>query len=101
MVFQDYLKDPNGVKSSGRLIACYMVVVGILAYPAGIWYPGSSDYTSRFTGQCFGYAAIFYGATKGYDSFNFIKDRLSNLLGKKDTSATETVATTTQASQES
>ena len=86
----EYLTDPEGVKSSGRLIAAYLVVVGVLSFPAGLVLPSAAEYTSKFTNQCFGYASIFYGATKGYDVFNWASSKLRGVLGKDAQPAPET-----------
>jgi len=94
-LLSQYLTDPSGLKSSGRLIAAYLVVVGVLAFPAGLILPGMASYVAAFTNQCFGYAVIFYGATKGYDTFNWVRGKLGKWLGKAEGTPAEAPATTT------
>lgn len=100
MLLTQYLSDPNGLKSSGRLIAAYLVVIGVLAFPAGLILPHMAAYTASFTNQCFGYAAIFYGATKGYDTFNWVKGKLPQWLGTKDAGTPAEAPTPTTAPTE-
>ena len=90
MKLTDYLMDPNGVKSSGRLIACYLIVVGVLAFPGGLILPTATSYVAQFTNQCFEFAAIFYGATKGYDTFNWVSGKLQGWLAKDATAPNTT-----------
>jgi hypothetical protein len=82
-LLQEYFQDPDGVKSSGRLIAAYLVVVGVLAFPAGLVIPGQEKYVAEFSDRCFFYAAVFYGSTKGYDTFNSLKGKVLSFFATK------------------
>ena len=91
-MLQKFFQDPNGVDSSGRLFAAYLVVMGVLGFPAGVVLTGSAEFAAKFTDRCFFYAAVFYGSTKGYDSFNALKGKLASFLPQATTASTETTA---------
>ena len=77
----NFLQDPSGVNSSGRLFAAYLVTVGILAFYAGLMYSPAAAYAASFTDKCFMYGSIFYGSAKGYDVFKGVGAKIQAMLG--------------------
>jgi hypothetical protein len=65
------------------LLAAYLVVVGVLAFPAGLVISGQEKYVAEFSDRCFFYAAVFYGSTKGYDTFNSLKGKVLSFFATK------------------
>lgn len=94
MSVTDYLNDPQNVKSSGRLFAAYLVAIGILAYPVGVFLPAAASYTSDFTTKCLAFASVFYGSTKVYDMSGALRDKLASFFSKNAAPEPKTGTTT-------